>query len=77
MITKTAAIRRVLESATKPISLMEAQTQLRYRYGIIATDSTIGRRFREFGAVCERGKDGVHRYSARREGQREMFKEST
>ena len=75
MITKTEAIRRMLESTTKPISLLEAQTHLWDYYGKRMTDSTISRRFRELGAVCERGKDGVYRYSARREGQAEMFKE--
>lgn len=77
MITKTEAIRRVLESATKPISLMEAQSTLRRDYGIISNDSAISARFREQHAVCTRGRDGVYRYSPRREEQAEMFREST
>lgn len=63
-MTTTEAVRETIVGRNEydAISLMDAQKHIRLRYGIVATDSSIGRRIRELGAECKRFDDGVYRY---------------
>lgn len=61
-MTKTQAIREVMESATIPLSLREIQLHVETKCGRYITDGTVSRRLREAGAACKRDRSGVFRY---------------
>ena len=74
LMTRTDALRKTMEKARNPLSLFEIQNNVRYLSDGWLTDGTISRRLRQWGAHCERGKDGIFRYSLRKPQQPNLFK---
>lgn len=65
-MTRTDALREIMKNATRSLSLREIQLAVELRTDKFVTDGTCSRRLREWGAVCERGRDGIYRYSLRK-----------
>ena len=74
-MTKTEAIRETMigREESHALSLMDIQDVIRLKYGVISTDSSIGRRIRELGANCKRCSDGVYRYWLPKPAQQETL----